>query len=67
MTAPRGRAKTNAAKVRCHRGHPFTPRNTYRWCDSDGFWHRQCRACNVIRTRRSRRNRKNKRGVTDER
>lgn len=37
-----GATATNAAKVTCHRGHPFTKANTYR---RPGTGWRECRAC----------------------
>lgn len=36
-------------QTRCHKGHPFTPENTYQWGN-----HRRCRACQNETTRRYR-------------
>lgn len=41
----------NAAKARCHRGHPFTPENTY--INPSGS--RECRTCRAERSRQFRR------------
>jgi hypothetical protein len=45
---PTGRAAVNARKQFCSKGgHPITAGhpNCYRYVDSQGFYHRQCRTC----------------------
>lgn len=53
-----GPAKINADKTACDRGHPFDEANTHHWTDSDGYQHRQCRACNRFREAQRHRNRR---------
>ena len=60
LAEPRRRRPTtgicllNAQKTECDRGHPFDAANTKRWEDRDGYWHRQCIACNRDRGARRR-------------
>lgn len=46
---PGNKAYDNAHKTHCHRGHEFTPENTYVWKTKFG-WGRECRACRPINT-----------------
>jgi hypothetical protein len=40
-----------ASKTHCPHGHPYTRKNTNRWRDAKGIWHRKCLECNRIRQR----------------
>lgn len=46
-----GLAATNARKTHCHRGHEFTPENTYAFTNSRGRPARDCRICKKERKR----------------
>ena len=39
-----GPAAINARKTHCHKGHEFTPENTYVWSNGSRT-HRMCRTC----------------------
>jgi|GEM_PF-4593665 len=47
VTATEHAAIHNAKRTACHRGHPFSPENTYRH-----LRRRHCKACNKIATRK---------------
>jgi len=45
VTLRENRARRNAHKRTCYRGHAFTPENTYRQQGRDGYVCRVCRIC----------------------
>jgi hypothetical protein len=47
VTLQENRRRRNAAKTHCTNGHEYTPENTYRWTDPDGYTSRRCRICNA--------------------
>ena len=56
IASPNARARVNAAKTHCDRGHPFNERNTY-WPRRGQRRERHCRTCQreAVATYRARR------------
>jgi hypothetical protein len=51
LLTPHSEPAKNAAKTHCHRGHEFTPENTYRWAKTPT--QRYCKTCRRERSRQA--------------
>lgn len=47
----RKNAEAKARRTHCKNGHEYTPENTARYKNKDGYWNRTCRECDRIRAR----------------